>query len=263
MAQAEQSQARSFPVIVGSPILEWERWVRVKFAGTVIADSKQVLLLRQYGPGKLPTYFFAPAAVRLDLLVPAAERGDPNARVKYWSIKVGDQVAENAAWSYQNPKGVLDRLDGMITFVWDKPVTWYEEEEAVFAHPRDPYHRVDVLESSRHVQVAIAGVTLADTRRPCLLFESSLPTRYYLPREDVRMDLLTPTDLSTQCPYKGTASYWSATAGETVKKNVAWSYQDPVRENPLIKDLICFYNERVDLTVDGVLQPRPITPWSE
>ena len=104
---------------------------------------------------------------------------------------------------------------------------------------------------------------VADTRRPALLFETHLPTRYYIPREDVRMELLDPTSLTTRCPYKGVASYWSVRVGDRVAKNVVWSYAEPIAECPKIRGLLSFFNERVDLYVDGELQPRPRTPWSE
>ena len=238
------------------------RWVRVKFGGAVIADSKRVLLLRQYGPGRLPTYYFPRADVRTDALIPAASaRSDGD--VAYWTVRVADQVAEHAAWTYLAPPPELAALQDYISFEWDKMEAWFEEEEEVFVHARDTYHRVDVVRSSRHVRLVIAGTTVAETQRPSLLFETTLPTRYYIPREDVRMELLEPTSLRTRCPYKGLASYWSAKIGDHVSRNVAWSYPDPIAENPKIKGLICFFNERVDLYVDGELQPCPRTPWSE
>src|SRR5438128_3465501 len=140
---------------------------------------------------------------------------------------------------------------------------WYEEYEELFVHARDPHKRVDVLASSRHVRVVIAGETVAETRRSHLLFETNLPTRYYIPREDVRLDLLDPTDQTTRCPYKGIASYWSVKIGDQVVRNVVWSYPDPIPECPKIKGLLCIFQERVDLYVDGALQPRPQTPWSQ
>ena len=134
---------------------------------------------------------------------------------------------------------------------------WYEEEEQIFKHPRDPYHRVDVVESSRHIRVEIGGQTVAESRRPRLLFETGLPTRYYLPVEDVRMDLLEATETTSVCPYKGQASYWRL-AGDPAGRDVAWSYQNPIPECPRIKGLISFFNERVDaLHVDDELQPKP------
>ena len=171
-------------------------------------------------------------------------------------------VARNAVWSYQDP--LPDRADikGRMAFYWHRMDAWFEEDDEVFVHPRDPYHRVDVLSSSRHVRVAVAGETVADTRRPWLLFETGLPTRYYIPKADVRMDLLVPTDSQTRCPYKGKARYWSARVGDTLEPDIAWSYPFPIPECPKIANLVAFYNERADIWVDGELQPRPKTPWS-
>jgi uncharacterized protein (DUF427 family) len=238
------------------------RWVRVKFGGETIADSKRAMLLRQYGPGRLPTYYFPPLDVRMDLLHPA-KPDPPSDEASYWTITAGDRTAERAAWTLVDPQPDLAALKGYVSFEWDAMDGWYEEEEEIFVHARDPHKRVDVLASSRHVRVELAGETVADTHRPWLLFETHLPTRYYLPRGDVRMDLLQPTSLTTRCPYKGVASYWSATIGDRVWKNLVWSYPDPIPENPKIKELLCFFNERVDLYVDGELQDRPRTPWSE
>lgn len=238
------------------------RWVRVQFGGEMVADSKRVLLLRQYGPGRLPTYYFPSDDVRMDLLHPTMSAPSSD-ETTYWTVKVGDRVADRAAWTLLAPPPDLAALKDYLTFAWNTMDAWYEEEEEIFAHARDPYHRVDVLRSSRHVRVVIAGTTVADTRRPSLLFETTLPTRYYISPEDVRMDVLEPTPLTTRCPYKGVASYWSVRLEDYIAKNVVWSYPDPIPENPKIKNLLCFFNERVDLYVDGELQPRPHTPWSE
>jgi uncharacterized protein (DUF427 family) len=139
---------------------------------------------------------------------------------------------------------------------------WYEEEEEIFVHPRDPYKRIDAVPSSRHVRIVINGETVADTRRPVLLFETGLPTRYYIPSEDIRMELFEPAVGTTSCPYKGVASYWSAKIGDKVFRNIVWSYLDPIPECPKIRGLLSFFNEKVDIYVDGELQPRPKTPWS-
>jgi uncharacterized protein (DUF427 family) len=233
--------------------------VRVKFGGEYIADSRRALLLIQYPPAGLPTYFFPQADVRMDLLEPAAHDGV----MTYWTVSAGDRAAEKVAWGHLDPPPDLADLRGLITFQWDAMDGWYEEDEEVFVHARDPHKRVDVLASSRHVRVVIAGETVAETHRPCLLFETGLPTRYYIAREDVRTDLLEPTELSTRCPYKGIASYWSIRVGEHVAENGVWSYPDPIPECAKIKDRLCFYNERVDLYVDGELQARPRTMWSQ
>ena len=234
-----------------------ERWVRVKLGGETVADSKHPLLLIEYGPGKLPTYFFPEEAVRMELLSEPEERGGR----RYWTVRANDKAAPLAAWAYLTPPEGLDALAGQITFSWNA-LSWYEEEEQVFVHARDPHKRVDVMPSSRHVRVVVGGVTVAETHRPTLLFETGLPTRYYLPREDVHMEYLRPTARTSRCPYKGIAAYWTVEAGDAVLEDVVWSYPDPIPENPKIKGLLCFFNEKVDLYVDGELQARPVTPWS-
>jgi uncharacterized protein (DUF427 family) len=139
---------------------------------------------------------------------------------------------------------------------------WCEEDELLVAHARDPFKTVDTRPSSRRVVVEIGGVTVADSTRSTMLFETYLPTRYYLPREDVRMDLLHPTETITACAYKGIAAYWTATVGTTVADDVAWSIAEPHNYATAIKDLLAFFNERVDITVDDEPVERPRTPWS-
>lgn len=259
---ASEHPSRSFNVTIAGPIIEPSpRWIRVKLGEDVLADSRRALLVRDYLHGHLPTYYFPPQDVRLDLL----DSAPPDAGLAgliYWNVRTAVGLVENAAWMQTQPPPDLRDLAGYITFAWRDPVAWYEEEEPVFAHARDPYHRVDVLASSRHVRVEIAGRTIAETRHPFLLFETNLPARYYIPAADVRLDLLAPVDKTTRCPYKGIASYWSTTDGDPAGRNIVWSYQDPLPECPKIAKLLCFFNERVDLYVDGELQPRPHTPWS-
>lgn len=238
------------------------RRVRVKFNGETIADSKRAVLLRE--TGHLPVYYFPPEDVRQDVLEPTdLHTHCPfKGEASYWTVRVGDAVAENAMWGYQDPLPEREDIRGYRAFYWDKVDAWYEEDEQVFKHPRDPYHRVDVVQSSRQIRVEIGGQTVAESRRPRLLFETGLPTRYYLPVEDVRMDLLEPTDTTSVCPYKGQASYWRL-AGDATGRDVAWSYQHPIPECPKIEGLISFFNERVDaLHVDDELQPKPRTAWS-
>jgi len=139
---------------------------------------------------------------------------------------------------------------------------WFEEDEEVFVHPRDPYHRVDVLASSRHIRVSINGEIVAETDRPKVLFETGLPPRYYIPPEDVREDVLLPSDTQTQCPYKGTASYHSVEAGGDRVDDLVWHYPAPIPAAEGIRGHLCFFNEKVDLEVDGEAQDRPKTQWS-
>lgn len=244
----------------------WEdsqRRVRVIFADTTIADSTKVMRLIEYG--RLPIYYFPQEDVHMDALVATDHhthsplKGDAS----YWTIRVGDRVTENAAWSYPNPPSDAPQVKGYIAFYWDRMGAWYEEDEQVFAHARDPYKRVDILPSSRSVRVILGGVTVADTHHPRLLLETGLPTRYYIPMQDVHMELLAPTETTTRCPYKGKASYWSAHVGTQIFKDIVWSYQELLPACTPVEGLLCFFNERVDIYVDDQLLPKPTTPWSE
>jgi len=216
--------------------------------------------------GRLPVYYFPSEDVRRDLLRPSGHTvaSPRKGEAVYSSIEVEGHVIENAAWQYPAPLQACADIAGYLAFHWNLMDAWLEEDEEVFVHARNPYGRVDVLESSRHVQVVIGGETVADTRRARFLFETGLPTRYYIPKLDIRMDRLRPSETRTACPYKGrTTAYWTATAGTNTGKDVAWSYGAPVPECAKIANLVAFFNERVDATyVDGVKQDRPTTPWS-
>jgi uncharacterized protein (DUF427 family) len=236
------------------------RWVRARAGDVWVADSRRVLLLAWYGPGMLPTYLFPAEDVRTDLLAPSP--GGARGMVVDHDLGLADRALERAAQLFRHPPAALAAADGHWSFTWDGRVTWFEEALEVHVHARDPSKRVDVLPSERHVRVELAGHLLADSHRPHALFETSLPTRWYLPVDDVHWDVLEPSDTVTRCPYKGTARYWSACIGDELFPDVAWSYPDPVVECPRIGGLICFFNERADLVVDGVPQPRPISPWS-
>ena len=150
-------------------------------------------------------------------------------------------------------------MAGTVRFEWDS-LDWFEEDERIVGHPRNPYARIDALRSHRHVHVEVDGVVLADTHAPVLLFETGLPTRYYIDRTDVVFDNLEPSDTQTLCPYKGTTSgYWSVRVGETLHQDLAWTYTYPLTAVAPIAGLIAFYNEKVDIAVDGVALPRPHT----
>ena len=152
-------------------------------------------------------------------------------------------------------------LAGYVVLDFAAFEAWYEEDELNVAHPRDPFHRIDVLPSSRQVRVELDGHVLAQSSRPTLLFETMLPTRYYLPPGDVRAEL-TPSGTRTYCAYKGQASYWSAAAGDRVVPDIAWTYQEPRHDAARVGGLIAFFNERLDVIVDGERLERPLTPWS-
>ena len=237
------------------------RWVRVRTGDVWVADSRRALLLTWYGPGMLPTYCFPAEDVRIDLVRPSSKPGTSPLVVEH-DLLVGDQVLERAAQLFAEFPPPLSDLEGHWSFPWDGRVSWFEEALEIRVHARDPSKRVDVVPSERHVQVQIAGERVADSQTPHALFETSLPTRWYLPVDDDEWEHLEPSDTVSQCPYKGTARYWSVRAGGELHRDVAWSYPDPVVECPRIADLVCFFNEKVDLAIDGVAQPRPVTPWS-
>lgn len=235
-----------------------QRWVRGELGGETVVDSHAALVV--WEPGKpVPLYAF-PAG---DVAPEALREADPPAghshpsTARWWDLEAGGRSERQAAWSYDDPD-----LAGAIAIQWSALDRWLEEEEEVFVHPRDPHKRVDALQSSRHVVVEVDGEILAESRSPFLLFETNLPVRYYLPRGDVRLELLTRTDKQTRCPYKGVASYWSAEAAGRTLEDIAWTYPNPIRENPQLQDLVCFFNERVDITVDGERSDRPETHWS-
>jgi uncharacterized protein (DUF427 family) len=174
----------------------------------------------------------------------------------FYDLEVDGRRLDHAAWERDDPT-----LEGLLVLTWEPGVLdrWTEEDEEVVAHPRDPHKRVEAIASSRHVEVSLDGTVLADSHAPVLLFETHLPTRYYLPREDVRLDVLEPSANVSTCPYKGVArEYWSAPRVE----NVAWSYADPYPGVHRIAGRIAFYNELVDITVDGERQERPRSIFS-
>jgi uncharacterized protein (DUF427 family) len=251
-------QRRWWPLVEPTP-----RWIRVRVGKELVADSRRALLHVQYGPGELPRSFLPTYYLPADDVVPGAlvEPVEDDAGLTVWSVEAGGRRVDKAAWMHRSPPEPLEALAGMVTFSWDEPVTWFEEEEPLVAHARDPHKRVDVVPSSRNVRIEVDGVLLAESRRPLVLFETTLPVRYYLPPGDVEVELV-PSETRSICPYKGVATWWSARVGDRVLEDIAWSYPSPIPENPRIAGLICFRNERVDLIVDGERIERPVTPWS-
>src|SRR5918999_2910869 len=228
--------------------------------GQVVADSAHPVLVWEVP--YYPTYYFPLADVRAELLdadggvAHSPSRGD----AVTLGVRAGKNEAPGAALRYHDSP--IEELRDLIRLDWDDMDAWFEEDEQVFTHPRDPYTRVDILPSSRHVRVEVDGVTVAESAKPTLLFETGLPARYYLPKTHVRMDLLTATDSVSHCPYKGQAEWWSVGAGDAVHEDLAWSYRTPLPESQKIAGLVAFYNEKVDIYVDGVLQERRVTKFS-
>jgi uncharacterized protein (DUF427 family) len=229
------------------------RWIRGRFAGETIVDSRNAKLLHE--SFRLPVFYFPEDDVRMDVLSPSGRTEDqvPKGTAAFLSLTLGDRAEEDAAWTFAEGS-----LAGLIAFRFDALDDWLEEEEPLYGHARDPYHRIDVRRTSRHVVVRVGGEVAAETRRARVLFETGLPPRWYIPQEDVRVDLLEPSDTQTVCAYKGFASYWHV-RGED---DVVWTYRDPFTDALEVKDMLAFFNERVDIEVDGEPQARPRTQWS-
>jgi len=237
--------------------------IRVEVGGEVIADSRRVMMLHE--GGQQPIYYFPPEDVRSEFLQPSdrhthcPKKGDAS----YYTINAGGETVDAGAWYYPGPlSGTPPLLKDLIAFYFNRMGRWLEEGEEVGVHPRDPYHRIDVLSTDRQVTISLDGELLAQTTRATALFESNLPTRWYIPREDVRAQL-EPSETITHCPYKGAASYHSIKLerGE-LGPDLIWYYEEPLPEVARISGLLCFFNEKVDIELDGELQERPASPWS-
>jgi uncharacterized protein (DUF427 family) len=242
------------------------KWVRAFVGDTAVVDSRAPKLFYE-DSFPVPGYAFSDQDVRLDLLRPTDEEPPlkpffylPKGPVREWfDVEVNGRRIRHAAWRRDDP-AIADRL----VFSWQPGVLdrWMEEEEEVVEHPRDPHKRVEAIASSRHIQISVDGIELADTRRPVLLFETHLPTRFYVPRSDIRFEELEPSGNHSRCPYKGSAEeYWSV-RDRPDAANVAWSYASPFPAVRKVAGMVAFYNELVDITVDGVPQERPVSLFS-
>jgi uncharacterized protein (DUF427 family) len=232
--------------------------VRIYLSGELVADTRGALLVWEIP--YYPVYYVPAADVRAELLPAGREVVPGLGEAELLHVKVATATAESAARRY--PDSPAPGLRDAVRFTWSAMSEWLEEDEPVYVHARDPHKRVDILASSRLVRIEIDGVTVAESRQPRILFETSLPPRYYVPLADVRMDLLRPSDTQTSCPYKGTAGYWSVDTGQDLHADVVWMYRAPLPESQKVAGLACFYNEKVDIYLDGELQPRPQTPFS-
>jgi uncharacterized protein (DUF427 family) len=253
--------------------------VRATVAGEVVVDSTRAVFV--WEPWRIiPAYAVPPDDVRGELVrAPSTDASagphgfrladgqtvlDPSVPFAVHSTD-GEPLSLRAAG--QTRDGVAFRpadpdLDGLVLLDCAGFDAWFEEDEPVVGHARDPFHRLDILPSSRTVRVELDGTLLAESTRAQLLFEHAvLPVRAYLPREDVRVPL-TPSATRTRCTYKGEAGYWSVELDGWTFSDIAWSYETPNAEAARIAGLVCFFDERVDVALDGQRRPRPITPWS-
>jgi uncharacterized protein (DUF427 family) len=254
--------------------------IRAVLGGGTAVDSTRAVLV--WEPRRIvPSYAVPAGDIRGELTPAAAASGDPQdagvqmpalfdrpvltprdpfgahtAEGQVVDVRIHGQDRPGAGFRLADPA-----LAGYIVLDFGAFDGWLEEDEPNVGHPRDPFHRVDVLASSRRVRLELDGQVLAESSRPMLLFETMLPVRYYLPREDIRAEL-SPSDTRTYCAYKGQAAYWSVAVGDRVVPDLAWTYQEPLHDAAQVRGLTAFFDERVDVVVDGERHERPITPWS-
>jgi uncharacterized protein (DUF427 family) len=256
-----------------------DKWVRATVGDAVVVDTRSPRLV--WEPRRVVASYAVPRGDVAGDLVPAGTAGaaeevpvplgpgerqvlDPRTPFAAHSCPGTPLTVRTAHGDLPGAAFAPDDEDlaGYVVLDWKAFTQWFEEDEPVLGHPRDPFDRIDCLRSTRHVVISVDGRVLADTRRATLLFETPLPVRYYLPREDVAMDLLEPSESHTVCAYKGRASYWSARVGDRVLPDLVWTYERPQHDALPVQGMLSFYTERVDLVVDGVAVPRPVTPWS-
>ena len=224
------------------------RRVRGMLAGTPVFDTTAGRLLHE--SQILPVLYVPEADVATELLEPTETsthcpfKGDAS----YWTVRVGDRESVDAVWGYPEPNPQAPWLRGHLAFYWDRLDAWLDEDEEVFGHLRDPYHRVDVRGSSRPVSVSAGGETIAESANAMVLSETGFPNRFYIPMDDVRRDLLEPTDESTHCPYKGDARYWSVKVGELTLENAAFSYTDPFDDARQVAGYVSFLHDEIDVS---------------
>ncbi len=233
------------------------RRIRAVLACQVVLDTTAAVYV--WERPNYPQYYIPIGDIRADVLVDEqhvqkVSRGTAHRH----GLRVGEKVRPASVRVYTDD--AINGLVGMARLDWDALDAWYEEDEQVFVHPRNPYTRVDALRSTRHVRIELDGALLARSSSSVMVFETGLPTRYYLNRTEVNFDHLTPSGTVTACPYKGnTSGYWSVHVGDTAHPDLAWTYDFPTRQLLPIAGLIAFYNEKVDITLDGTRLERPRT----
>jgi uncharacterized protein (DUF427 family) len=228
---------------------EFPRRVRATFGGQTVLDTVRGQLLHETG---LPPQLYVPQEdIRADLLRATDHHTycPFKGTASYWSVVAGDHVAENAIWAYPEPNPESRWLLGYAGFYWGAMDEWYDEDERVEGHLRDPYHRVDVRRSSRPVRVLLGDTVLAETSHPLLLSETGLPNRFYLPAADVRQDLLEPSDTHTVCAYKGTASYWTVLAGDRKLADAVWYYPQAHGDASPVSGYLSFLHDELTTEV--------------
>ena len=225
--------------------------IRATFGGETVVDSESAHLLHE--TGHIPVYYFPEDDVRSGLFEPSPTHTHcpHKGEASYRTLRVGDRTAADALWYYPEPIESAEFLRGHVAFYWKELDEWFADEKRLIVHARDPFTRIDVYPVGRRVRVLRDGEVLADSTRALALYETGLLTRYYFPREDLRGELFEESDSHTGCAYKGIASYLHARVGERLHNDLAWFYPDPQRDAEPVRDLVAFWNERVDIEVGG------------
>lgn len=225
--------------------------------GSVLVQSRNAMLLRQ-SPFKI-AYGFPREEVDSTLLESNTEAKNDGrlGPVQQYDLNIGPQQRPEAAYEYLESRDGYPDLRGYLFFSWDAADRWFEEEEELIGHPRDPYTRIDVRRTSYHIEVKVEGVIVADTRRAFALLETGLPVRYYIPSEDVVWDYLIDSETQTVCPYKGRSRYWHIQVDGTVYNDRVWAYLEPFQDADPVRDALCFHQEKLTLLVDGVEERKP------
>ena len=233
------------------------RRIRAMLAGEVVLDTTRALYVWEWP--NYPQYYIPIDDVNMSCLVDEHhEQRLKRGSAQRFGLLVGSVSVAKAVRVYT--ESTTDRLTGTARFEWAALDSWFEEDEEVFVHPRNPYTRVDALRSTRNLRIELDGVVLAESPSPVMVFETGLPTRYYFNRTEVDFSHLVATETVTSCPYKGeTSGYWSVLVEDQLHPDLAWAYDFPTRQLIPIAGLIAFYNEKVDVIVDGERQPRPTT----
>jgi uncharacterized protein (DUF427 family) len=232
----------------------WPRRMRAVLAGQTVLDSVRGIVL--WETGMFPAHYYPLDDLRKDLLEESAGSEDG---LRRWSVQAGDRIVKDCITASPQGPDSGELLPGYVTFYQahgpqadPKAMDyWFEEDEPLGVSPRDPYHRVDVRSSSRHVVVRRQGQLVAESASPKLMFETGNPIRYYLPLAGVRTELLSKSEVVTPCPYKGDGQHWHLTTGGDMVENAAWSLPYPLPEGLPAAGHICFYPDKVDIEVDG------------
>ena len=236
------------------------RRIRAVLAGHTVVDTTRAMNVWEWP--NYQQYYIPNGDVHAEFLEPEGQtQHSPRGDTELHGLRVGDSHRPHAAKVLRDSP--VEGIGGTVRFEWAALDAWFEEDERVFVHPRNPYVRVDAVRSTRTVRIELDGAVLGQSSSPVMVFETGLPTRYYLNRYEINFDHLVPTDTVTECPYKGTTSaYWSIQVGDEVHPDLAWSYDFPTRQLAPIAGLIAFYNEKVDTFLDDRLLERPMTRFS-